>query len=84
MECVGMVRNEIKMKSQEEERFDKKQIALAIRNSTIEDELSCSLLDEVIIKCEACGLKDICNEANELVDKYVERTTRVVGNFTFD
>jgi len=79
-----MVRNEIKMKSQEEDIFDKKQIALAIRNSTIDDELRCSLVEEGIIKCEACGLKDICNEVDELVDKYVERTTRVVGNFTFD
>lgn len=79
-----MVKNEIKMMSQEGDIFDKKQIALAIRNSTIDDELSCSLVEEGIIKCEVCGLKNICDEVDELVDKYVERTTSVVGNFTFD
>lgn len=44
MECVvDMFKNEIKIKSEEGEVYDKKQIALAIRNSTFEDDLKCSL-----------------------------------------
>jgi hypothetical protein len=39
-----MVKDEIKMMNEKSERFDKKQIALVIRNSTLDDELSCSLL----------------------------------------
>jgi len=80
-----MIKNEIKMKSQEGEIFDKKQIALAIRNSTINDELVCSLLDEGILnKCDGCGLKDICGEIDQMVDNYVDKTTKIVDNFTFE
>lgn len=80
-----MVKDEIKMKSQEGECFDKKQIALAIRNSTFSDELRCSLLDEGILnKCEGCSLKPICDGIDNVVDEYVDKTTEVVGNFTFE
>jgi len=79
-----MVKNEIKMRSQEGEIFDKKQIALAIRNSTINDELGCSLLDEGILnKCDECGLRDICGEIDQMVDNHVDKTTKIVDNFTF-
>ncbi|OOM13952.1 hypothetical protein CLOSAC_20380 [Clostridium saccharobutylicum] len=37
-----MTKDEIKIKSEEGEIFDRKQIALAIRNSTFNDELRCS------------------------------------------
>lgn len=80
-----MIKDEIKMKSQEGEAFDKKQIALAIRNSTFSDELRCSLLDEGILnKCEGCSLKHICDVIDNVVDEYVDKTTEVVGNFTFE
>lgn len=80
-----MVKDEIKMKSEEGEIFDKKQIALAIRNSTLEDELRCSLLDEGILnKCEGCSLKYICDGIDKVYDDYVEKTTKVVNSFTFD
>lgn len=78
-----MVRNEIKMKSQEGDIFDKKQIALAIRKSTIDDELSCSFVEEGIIKCEACGLKDICNELDKIAENYLEKTTKILSSFNF-
>ena len=54
MECVvKMIRDEIKIGSEDGEVFDKKQIALAIRNSTFDDDLKCSLLEEGILnKCE--------------------------------
>ena len=45
-----MVKDEIKMKSENSQSFDKKQVALAIRNSTLDDEMGCSLLEEGIIK----------------------------------
>lgn len=80
-----MIKDEIKMKSQEGEAFDKKQIALAIRNSTFSDELRCSLLDEGILnKCQGCSLKHICDGIDEVVDDYINKTTEVVGNFTFE
>lgn len=80
-----MVKDEIKMKCEEGEIFDKKQIALAIRNSTLNDELGCSLIDEGIInKCEGCNLKDVCDEIDKAVDSYVEKTTKVVNSINFD
>jgi len=44
-----MVNDEIKMKNYKCDTFDKKQIALAIRNSTLGEELECSLRDESIL-----------------------------------
>ncbi|NOW90678.1 hypothetical protein BCD91_002701 [Clostridium beijerinckii] len=80
-----MVKNEIKLNSEEGEVFDKKQIALAIRNSTFQDELKCSLLENGILdKCQGCSLRYICDEIDELVDSYVEETTEVINNFSFE
>ncbi|MVX66578.1 hypothetical protein GKZ28_23190 [Clostridium chromiireducens] len=80
-----MVRNEIKINSEKGEIFDKKQIALAIRNSTFSDELRCSLLDDGILdKCLGCSLKYICDGIDQVVDNYVEKTTEVVNNFNFE
>jgi len=80
-----MVKDEIKMKSENSDRFDKKQIALAIRNSTLEDELKCSLLEEGIIKdCQVCSLKCICEGIDEIVEDYVDKTTKVVNSFNFE
>lgn len=77
-----MVKNEIKIKS---EVFDKKQIALAIRNSTFDDELKCSLLEEGILnKCEGCSLRYICDGIDQVVESYVDKTTEVVNNFNFE
>ncbi|MVX63412.1 hypothetical protein GKZ28_06855 [Clostridium chromiireducens] len=54
------------MKSKEGETFDKKQMALAIRNSTYDDSLGCSLLEEGIIKsCDVCNLNCVCELINE-------------------
>lgn len=79
-----MVKDEIKMKDENSEVFDKKQIALAIRNSTLDDELSCSLLEEGILKeCQGCSLSDICNEIDKVIDEYVNNNTRVVSSFNF-
>ena len=80
-----MVKNEIKIKSEEGEVFDKKQIALAIRNSTFDDELRCSLLDDVILnKWGGCSLKYICDGIDQVVENYVDKTTEVVNNFNFE
>lgn len=47
-----MISDEIKIHSEEGDVFDKKQIALAIRNSTFDNELKCSLLEDGILdKC---------------------------------
>ena len=80
-----MIRDEIKLNSEEGEVFDKKQIALAIRNSTFQDELKCSLLEEGILdKCQGCSLKYICDGIDKVADSYVEKTTEVVNNFSFE
>ena len=80
-----MIRDEIKINLEEGEVFDKKQIALAIRNSTFNDELRCSLLDDGILdKCKGCSLKYICDGIDQVVDSYVDKTTEVVNNFTFE
>jgi len=80
-----MVKDEIKMTSENSECFDKKQIALAIRNSTLDDELTCSLLEAGILKdCQACSLKYICDGIDEIVEDYVDKTTKVVSSFNFD
>lgn len=80
-----MIRDEIKINSEEGKVFDKKQIALAIRNSTFEDALGCSLLNDGILnKCEGCSLKYICDGIDQVVNDYVEKTTEVVNNFNFE
>ena len=79
-----MVNDEIKMKNCDFDKFDKKQIALAIRNSTLGDELECSLRNEgVIDSCENCNLKSICNGIDKVRDDYIERTSTVVKEFNF-
>ena len=80
-----MVKDEIKMVAEGNESFDKKQIALAIRNSTLEDELKCSLLEEGIIKdCGVCRLKCICDGIDQIVEDYVDKTTKVLNSFSFE
>ncbi|EHI97677.1 hypothetical protein CDLVIII_0971 [Clostridium sp. DL-VIII] len=80
-----MIRDEIKIGSEEGEVFDKKQIALAIRNSTFEDDLKCSLIEDGILdKCQGCSLKQICDGIDHVVDNYVDKTTEVVNNFSFE
>ncbi|AWK52773.1 hypothetical protein DIC82_18015 [Clostridium beijerinckii] len=80
-----MVKNEIQMTSEKREWFDKKQIALAIRNSTLDDKMGCSLLSEGIIKyCEGCSLKCICDLIDEVREVYIEETTNVISTFRVD
>jgi len=80
-----MIKNEIKMVAEGNESFDKKQIALAIKNSTLDDELGCSLLEEGIIKdCQGCSLKCICDGIDEIVKDYLEKTTKVISSFKFE
>lgn len=77
-----MVTDNIKMSSVKREVFDKKQIALAIKNSTFDDELKCSLIEENVIKdCDCCGLKFICDGIDEIADNYIQDTTKVVNSF---
>lgn len=80
-----MVKDNIKIVDDGEACFDKKQIALAIRNSTFNDSLSCSLLDEGVLKCcEVCSLESICDGIDKVVDDYVDSTTSVVDSFSFN
>lgn len=77
-----MISSKIKI-TEEGEVLDRKEIALAIRNPTYNDELKCSLIDQNIIKdCESCSLKLICDGIDGLVDDYINKTTKVVSSFT--
>ena len=79
-----MKREEIGLISEEMKIYDKKDIALAIKNSTYYDEIGCSLLDDKIIKnCDVCSLKGICEVIDKISDEYVQSTTNVVNSFTF-
>ena len=77
-----MISNKIKI-TEEGEIYDRLSIALAIRNSTYNDELKCSLIDQNIIKdCKSCSLKFICDGLDTLADDYVKKTTKVINSFT--
>lgn len=77
-----MVKDEIKMKNMDCDIFDKKQIALAIRNSALCDELECSLREEKIINnCKNCNLKIICEDIDNIREDYVKSTSTVVKDF---
>ena len=77
-----MISNRIKI-TEEGEVYDRKEIALAIRNSTYNDELKCSLIDQNIIKdCKSCILKYLCDGIDALSDDYIKKTTEVISSFT--
>ena len=77
-----MISNRIKI-TEEGEAYDRKEIALAIRNSTYNDELKCSLVEQNIIKdCDSCSLKFICDGLDGLADYYIKKTTKVVSSFS--
>ncbi len=79
-----MVKNQI-MVNLEKECFDKKQIALAIKNSTLGDMMRCSLLVEGVIReCEGCTLSCICECIDDALEAYVEETTEVVSTFNIE
>ena len=76
-----MISNRIKI-TEEGEVYDRFCIALAIRNSTYNDELKCSLIEQNIIKnFETCSLKFICDGIDGLADDYIQKTTKVISNF---
>lgn len=76
--------DKIKLMAEEFDCYDKKEIALAIKNSTLDDDMDCSLLNKNIISdCKICNLKSICEKIDRITDEYIEETTKVVGNFKF-
>ncbi len=80
-----MFNDNIKICSEGNDCFDKKQIALAIRNATLNDSIECSLIKEGIISgCENCSLKFICDGIDQLSDAYTNHTTKVVNTFKLD
>ena len=65
-------------------RYDKMQIALAIRNSTYEEELHCSVLSNGLLKnCQGCSLQGICEKIDQVAADYFESSSKVVMAFTF-
>jgi len=79
-----VIEDKILVSSEEAQNFDKMQIALAIRNSTYEDNLSCSLLKNGVLKsCEKCSLQFFCEKLEEIAEEYVTMTSTVVNTFSF-
>ena len=77
-----MISNKIKI-TEDGEVYDRLSIALAIRNSTYNDEFKCSLVDQNIIKnCESWSLMFICDGIDALADDYIKKTTKVVSSFS--
>ena len=77
-----MLKDTIKI-TDSNEVYNRKEIALAIRNSTYNDELKCSLLENNILKdCQSCSLKFVCDGIDGLADDYIKKTTKVVSSFT--
>jgi len=78
-----MDENEIRMTTEYDEYFDKKDIAIMIRDSTLDCELGCSLIeDEIVNDCCGCSLKFICDKIDKVAEEYIEETTKVVSNFS--
>lgn len=74
----------IKISDKNAENFDKKQIALAIRNCTLNDNLTCSLKDDKIISsCNDCSLNFICDMLDDLIEEYTLETSFIIKKFTF-
>jgi len=79
-----MIDDRILVTGEENISFDKMQIALAIRNSTYEDELRCSLLkNNVMADCHSCNLEGICEKLEEVSRDYLHSTTTVLNTFSF-
>jgi hypothetical protein len=74
----------IKISDKNAETFDKKQIALAIRNSSLNDTLSCSIKDDMLItSCNECSLKFICDGLDKLSKEYTEKTSTIIKKVNF-
>lgn len=64
--------------------FDKMRMALAIKASTYEDDLGCSLIENGILNgCSRCNLQRICEGIEEVAKDYYDSTARVLGTFNF-
>lgn len=80
-----MISDEIKLQYDDYDVFDKKQIALAIRNSNYDDEITCSILEQHILgSCERCSLKKICEGIDNVLLEHKGRITKVVKSFEFN
>ena len=79
-----MIEDKILVSADEGQNFDKMQIALAIRNSTYEDNLSCSLLKNGVLKsCDHCSLQFLYEKLEEVAEEYITMTSTVVNTFSF-
>lgn len=60
------------------------QIALAMKNSTYDDELSYSLIQNgVIKKYNLRNFQKICSGIEDLATDYYDSITKIVGTFNF-
>lgn len=79
-----MIKEKAMVPNDEGQNFDKMQIALAIKNSTFNEGLSCSLLSNNIIdSCNVCNLDCICEKLALIAKEYVHNTRTVINTFKF-
>ena len=79
-----MIKDNIILGTEDNQSFDKMQIALAIRNSSFEGGLQCVLLEDDVLKdCESCNLIPICEGLERLADDYLASAAKVVSSFSF-
>ena len=79
-----MIKDKIIVESEDSICYDIMQLALAVRNSTYEDELTCYLLENAVLStCDSCNLKSICEGIEAVAQEYSVSSTKVVSSFSF-
>lgn len=65
--------------------YDLSQIALAIKNTTFDDEFICTFIcNGYINSCEECNFKTICDDIKQASDNYYKHSTKVINTFDFN
>jgi hypothetical protein len=67
-----------------EPRYDRFAIASTLFHVSFEGA-ECSVIESQVLKdCASCNLKYLCSKIDEIVTDYVEKTTVVTENFSFN
>lgn len=75
---------EIRFLNEDRRRYDKRDIATALANSSNKDELVCGFIDNGLVsRCEECNVRDICARIDNIVEEQRKKNSKVVANFTF-
>lgn len=65
------------------EYYDKFVIASAIFGASFKG-VTCSLLEEKVLNnCQSCNLRYLCENVEELIEDYTDKTTKITDSFNF-